>query len=124
MPNKGTFTIGVAKPRREKLGLIEGDIVAVRLESDTSKYGAPMPRELAEVLRQDPEGDRWFHALTAGKQRNMIYMIGYVKNSDRRIYLSFVLVEHLKQNGGKIIDAKLYSEIKERGADLKGVIAW
>ena len=83
--NKGEFTIGVSKPIREKLGLNEGDTVSIRLDPDTSKYGVPMPEDFAEVLRQDPDGDRLFHALTAGMQRILIYMIGQgVKNLDRR----------------------------------------
>ena len=52
MPNKGRFSVGVNKLIREKLGLVEGDIVGVRLEPDASKYGAEMPEEFAEVLHQ------------------------------------------------------------------------
>ena len=112
MPNKGRFTIGVAKPIREKLRLNEGDTVSVRIEPDKSKYGAPMPEDLEEVLRQDPEGDRLFHALTAGMRRSLLYYIGNVKNIDRRIQLGLILLEHLKETGGKVVPEKLQEDIK------------
>ncbi len=112
LPNKDEFCIGLNKAIREKLGLEDGTVVRVKLEHDNSKYGAPMPAELKEVLRQDREGDRLFHKLTAGKQRSLIYMIGSVKNIDRRIHLGLIVLEHLKENDGKIIDAKLYEELK------------
>lgn len=112
MPNKGEFTIGVSKPVREKLRLEEGYSVMVRLEKDTSKYGAPMPEEFEEVLRQDADGERLFHALTAGMQRSLIFMIGSVKNIDRRIHLALIVLEHLKDNGGKVDAEKLQEDIK------------
>jgi hypothetical protein len=112
MPNKGEFTIGVSKPIREKLGLNDGDTVSIRLEPDTSKYGVPMPEDFVEVLRQDPDGDRLFHALTAGMQRSLIYMIGSVKNLDRRIHLGLIVLEHIKENGGKVVAEHLHQDIK------------
>ena len=112
MPNKGVFSIGVSKVIREKLGLAEGDLVKVRLEQDTSTYGAPMPEEFQEVLNQDDEGDRLFHALTAGKQRSLIYLIGGVKNIDKRIHLALTVLEHLKKNDGNVVGDKLHEEMK------------
>ncbi|CAN5632521.1 hypothetical protein BH18ACI3_BH18ACI3_21130 [soil metagenome] len=112
LPNKDEFCIGVNKAVREKLGLEDGSVVKVKLQPDMSKYGAPMPVELKEVLKQDREGDRLFHELTAGKQRSLIYMIGTVKNIDKRIHLSLIVLEHIKNNGGKVIDSLLLEEVK------------
>lgn len=111
-PYKGAFTIGVNKPMRDKLGLDEGDKVSILIEKDTSKYGAPMPKDFAEVLRQDADGNRLFHSLTGGMQRSLIYMIGSVKDIDRRIHLGLVVIEHLKENNGKVIGDKLQEDIK------------
>lgn len=75
-PNgKGDYCIGVNMAIRKKLSLEAGDIVTIELRRDTSKYGAPMPEEFAEVLKQDPEGDKLFHALTSGMQRSLIYLV-------------------------------------------------
>lgn len=112
MPNKGKFTIGVSKPIREKLRLGEGDTVHLKIEKDTSKYGAPMPEDFEEVLRQDEEGSRLFHALTAGMQRSLLYYIGNVKDIDRRIHLALIVLEHLTENGGKIVPEQLQHDIK------------
>src|SRR5687768_5649246 len=56
LANKEEFCIGVNKAVREKLGLEDGSVVNVKLEPDTTKYGAPMPAELKEVLKQDRDG--------------------------------------------------------------------
>ena len=71
-----------------------------------------MPKELKEVLRQDRDGNKLFHSLTAGKQRTILYYIGKQKDIDRRIHMSLVVVEHLKNNDGKIIYPKLNAELK------------
>lgn len=106
------FYIIVNKKKRESLGIVAGDTVQIRLVKDESKYGLPMPEEFAEVLRQDPEGDRLFHGLTAGKQRSILYQLSKPKDIDVRIHQALLIVEHLKENEGKIIDKKLYEELK------------
>jgi bifunctional DNA-binding transcriptional regulator/antitoxin component of YhaV-PrlF toxin-antitoxin module len=106
------FCIVVNKKIRDKLGIVDGDKVTVELVKDESKYGLPMPKELKEVLRQDKEGDKLFHALTPGKQRTMLYYIAKSKDVDRRIHFALVLVEHLKKNDGKIVFPKLSEELK------------
>ena len=105
------FYIIVNKQKRDGLGIIAGDTVSVELVKDESKYGLPMPEELREVLNQDPDGDRLFHQLTAGKQRSLLYFIGKPKDIDIRIHYSLIVVEHLKEHG-KIIDKVLHNELK------------
>lgn len=106
------FYIIVNKKKRETLGLAAGDMVDVELVRDESKYGLPMPEEFAEVLKQDPEGDHLFHALTAGKQRSILYQLSKPKDVDVRIHQALLIVEHLKTNDGKIIGDMLYQELK------------
>ena len=98
--------------QKKRLGLVAGDIVKVRLVKDESKYGLPMPEELREVLDQDPDGDRLFHGLTAGKQRSILYLLSRPKNIDVRIHQALLIVEHLRKNDGKIIGKLLYEELK------------
>lgn len=112
MPWGDIFYIMVNKLRRTELGLNVGDSVEVVLEKDESKYGMPMPEELEEVLKQDSEGSKLFHSLTAGKQRSMMYYIAKIKDIDNRIHTSLVLMEHLKNNDGKVVYEILKEDLK------------
>ncbi|MBK7392033.1 MAG: DUF1905 domain-containing protein [Chloracidobacterium sp.] len=106
------FYIIVNKKRRDAIRVDVGDTVDVVLTEDDSIYGLPMPDEFREVLNQDPEGDKLFHSLTAGKQRSILYLLGNIKNIDDRIHQALIIVDHMKENDGKIIDKKLYEELK------------
>lgn len=99
--NAGYF-IHCHKERRKALGLEPGTEVTVRLEPDTSKYGMPMPEEFAELLNQDPAADRYFHDLTPGRQRTLLYMIAKPKRSDTRLRKAVAIAEYLKSSGGQI----------------------
>jgi len=106
------YCISLNKKIRNKLGLAVGDVVGVELTRDESKYGLPMPEELQEVLNQDDVGNKLFHALTNGKQRTILYYVAKYKDVDRRIGSALIILEHLKNNGGKIDYRKLYQELK------------
>jgi len=112
MPSGGSFFIMVNKKVRTALGIGVGDMVKLLLEQDTSKYGLPMPEEFEEVLAQDPEGDKLFHGLTPGKQRSLIFAVSSGKDVDRRIHRALIILEHLKENEGKIDNKKLYHELQ------------
>jgi len=106
------FYIIVNKKKRDAIGIVAGDMVNVLLEKDESKYGLPMPEEFQEVLNQDPGGDRLFHALSEGKQRSILYLLSRSKDIDVRIHHALRVIDHLKENDGKIDDKKLYNELK------------
>lgn len=106
------FYIIVNKKKRDAIGIVAGDTVNVLLEKDESKYGLPMPEEFQEVLNQDPDGDKLFHALSEGKQRSILYLLSRPKDIDVRIHQALLIVDHLKENDGKIIDKILYEELK------------
>lgn len=106
------FYIIVNKKKRDEVGVVAGDMVDVVLVKDESKYGLPMPEEFEEVLKQDTEGDRLFHALSKGKQRSILYMLSRSKDIDLRIHHALIVVEHLKENDGNVIGDKLYEEMK------------
>lgn len=113
MPSgKGPYYISLNKETRTKLGISPGDEVDVHLTRDESQYGWPMPDELQEVLNQDSDGDRLFQQLSGGKQRTLLYFVSKAKDIDRRIEAALVIVEHLKNNDGKIDYKKLYHELK------------
>ena len=112
LPSDGDFVIVVNKVKRDKLKIGEGDPITVELAKDDSKYGLPMPAEFKEVLNQDPGGNKVFHSLTPGKQRSILYLIGKVKDIDKRIHTALVVIEHLKKNEGKILGDQLQIELK------------
>lgn len=109
----GNFFININKKIREKLNLQEGSSVEFSLRKDETEYGLPMPEELAEVLKQDVEGNQYFQALTPGKKRNLLYIAGQPKTSEVRLKRSLVLIEHLKTNKGKIIFKQLALDLKD-----------
>lgn len=86
-------------PLRKRLGVREGDEVAVTLERDASKYGLPMPPELAELLAQDPVADGLFHGLTPGRQRRILHVAGSPKTEATRLRKAVGCVEYLRQVG-------------------------
>ena len=108
----GSFLITVNKKIRDQLNLKPGSQVRVSLHKDESEYGLPMPEELAAVLEQDPEGSQFFHALTPGKLRTLLYIVGQVKSSDKRIARALAIVEHLKGNAGKLDYKQLHLHLK------------
>ena len=108
----GSFVITVNKKLRDKLHLKPGSEVEVSLQKDDSAYGLPMPEEMREVLRQDSRANKLFHALTPGKQRTLLYIVGNVKDPDRRIMRSIAIAEHLKANDGMIRYKQLSEAMK------------
>ncbi len=110
--SEGTFFINVNKKLRDKLGLGIGSPVQVELRKDDSQYGLPMPEELEELLRQDEPGNAVFQALTPGKKRTLLHFIGAIKNPDLRLHRAILVVEHLKENKGKIDYKYLYANLK------------
>jgi uncharacterized protein YdeI (YjbR/CyaY-like superfamily) len=110
----GVFFININKKIRDQLKLKEGSSVIVVLKKDNSTYGLPFPEELKEVLNQDKEGNKLFHQLTPGKQRNIIYGVSQLKNTDGRIQRALIMIDHLKRNEGKIDFKKLFQELKAK----------
>lgn len=124
-PNKGDYLITLNKKLRDKFGLEVGDTVTIELEKDGSKYGMPMPDEFAEVLRQDPEGERLFKELSPGNQRLMLKLIVFVKDVDKRIARALTGIELLKRSDGKFDYHAQHLAMKivtsgKIGLDLKG----
>ena len=109
------YFININKKIRDQLGLKEGSKVTVQLAPDESEFGLPFPEELKAVLEDDKEGQKLFDQLTPGKQRNLIYAAGQVKNPELRIQRSIIMIDHLKHNGGKIDFKKLNAELRGKG---------
>jgi len=108
----GGHFILMNKKVRDALRLKEGSPVQAEVSADTSDYGIEPSEEMRACLADDPEGDRYFHALTPGKQRSLIYFVGQVKDPDKRIVRALTILEHLKGNDGKL-------DFRQLNADLK-----
>lgn len=106
------YYILINQSLKKKLYLELGEELHIELEPDTSKYGMPLPIEMEELLRQDPEGDLYFHQLTLGKQRSLLYMIGKPKSSEIRLRKAILVIEYLKTSGGKLIQGDLMQFMK------------
>lgn len=113
MPLDGQHYILVNKALREKLGLSLGSKVKLELEKDLSEYGMEMPEPLQVLLDQDEEGAQFFHALTPGKQRSLIYIVSKVKNTDSQLNKALAILQHLKDTKGKPNGPQLMQTIKE-----------
>lgn len=109
---KDLFLVTVNKRLRDDLNLEFGNEVNVNLRKDETEYGLPMPEELQELFRQDRAGDKLFHALSRGKQRTLLYIIGSAKDSGKRIFRAIAIVNHLKANKGTINYRQLGESLK------------
>ena len=107
------YIILINKARAKKLKLEVGQDVHIKLTPDESKYGMPIPPEFQEVLDEDPEGKEMLEALTPGKIRSLIYLVSKVKNPDKRIEKSVIILEHLRINNGKLDNKMLNQAFKE-----------
>jgi hypothetical protein len=95
---EGKGYITLSKARMKSLDVHLGDTLSFTLTKDTSEYGHEYPRELEEVLLQDPEAKQRFEQLSPGKQRTLIYYILQVKSSDKRIERSLLFMNNLKRS--------------------------
>lgn len=113
MPSSEYWYILINQKIKKQLQLEIGDSVVLDLEKDSSPYGMEMPAELEASLLQDELASKYFHELTSGKQRNLIYLVSKVKNTNSRINKALAIIDHLVEREGQL-DFKLLNEkIKE-----------
>lgn len=109
---RGLWVITVNQSLRRVLGLQFEDDVRVTLRPDASTYGHAMPPELAEALRQDGDGRRFFKALTLGRQRTLLYIVNSVKDPAKRAHRAAVILRHLRENRGLLRYRQLADQLK------------
>ena len=93
---EGRGYITVSKKKLNQFSIALGDVIKVILEPDNSEFGMEVPEELIEIFAQDPEAEKQFMSISPGKQRNIIYYVSGVKNSDLRIERALKLINNLK----------------------------
>jgi len=113
---KGDFFIIVNKDRVKALRQndINLDKLTVTLLPDESDYGMPMPVELGELLAMDNEADKYFHALTPGKMRALMYLVAKPKREETRLKKAVGIVEYLTEVRGKLDFRALNDWMRER----------
>ena len=89
------ITLGKSTLKQAKINPEEE--LSLYLELDETEFGYEMPEEFAEVIRQDPEGDKAFRNLKPGMQRSFLHYIVSAKTVDTRIKRSLKLIDNLKQ---------------------------
>jgi hypothetical protein len=99
---KGNYFINLNKEIRDKLSLQLNDNVKISLIIDESKYGMPISPVFEELLNQDPEGSAFFHALTPGKIRSILYVIAKPKSEQKQLEKGVIVLEYLKEVEGKL----------------------
>jgi len=103
------YFIKVNKTIRQQSNLEIGSKCSIHITEDNSKYGIPMPNEMSELLSQDPSGDAYFHSLTPGKQRSLLFLVNKVKSTSIRLKKSIIILDHLKEMNGKL-DYKILNQ--------------
>ncbi len=93
---KGLRYLMFSKANKKLLGVNEGDSVHIHMQEDNSKYQAPMTEELESVLLSDYEAYQVFESLLPGKQRNLIFLIYGLKDSQKRVDVALNAMENLK----------------------------
>lgn len=114
----GTHYILMNKELVKRFGWNLNDEFDVAIQVDESKYGMFCPEEMEALLEQDDDGSAYFHALTPGKQRGLLHIIGKPKSSQKRLEKAVVILEYLKNSSG-VLDYKLLNQAFK---DYRGMI--
>jgi hypothetical protein len=115
MPAGGdTYFIIINQKYRTQLKINIGDLLHVNMVIDESPYGMPLPPEIAELLSQEPQFDLYFHQLTPGKIRALLYIVDKLSSKEKRIEKSMVISNHLIEFKGAL-NFKLLNEAFKRG---------
>ncbi len=112
MPYSEGYFLLLNKDLVKRLNISIGEEINLKLEKDTSEFGLPMPESFRALLDQDEEGNRYFEALTPGRKRSLIYIVGKVKNIDSQLNKGLAILHHLKLEAGKLDFKKLNQLIK------------
>ncbi len=108
------YFIMINKPLVKKLKMTLGHEFTLKLVPDESEFGMPLCEELEVLLNEDPDFEKYFKALTPGKQRNIIYYVSKPKSSDLRIRTAIVFANHLIANQGKLDFKMVNAAMKDK----------
>lgn len=107
------YYIYLSKAVQKETKIRIGEEVEISMEPDLSEYGMPLPEELEEGFFQMPLAKDWFHQLTPGKQRNLIYMVAKPKRAETRAKKAYQILSYLESVNGKLDFKELMAYFKE-----------
>lgn len=88
--------IMLSKGKQEQFGIWDKEAFTMTLLEDDSEYGLPMPPEWEELLAVDEEAWEIFNALTPGRKRSILHLVGSPKREETRIQRALRIAENLK----------------------------
>jgi len=109
----GRFYIYLNKELQKKAKMRIGDEVVITMIPDESEYGMPLPAELEECFYQMPLGKEFFHQLSPGKQRSLIYMVAKPKRAETKAKKAYQIMSYLESVNGKLDYKELNQYFKE-----------
>jgi hypothetical protein len=92
---EGSACVTVQNKRLKELKKAIGDDVEVQFFKDESTYGVEVAEEIAEYWAQDSESFRRFSLLTPSMQRYILNYVTSVKNPDKRMERTILLMRNL-----------------------------
>lgn len=95
---EGSGCISIQSSRLKKIGKFIGDDVLVELWKDESQYGVEVAEELQVYWDQEPESFRRFSQLTPGMQRYILNYVNGVKNPQKRLERTVLLMRNLENS--------------------------
>lgn len=95
---EGTLRLRFGRDWLRDAGLAEGMEVAVSFMQDPNPDHVDMPIELETALASDPEVERVWEGLTAGRRRSLAYALERVKRPETRARKALELVAQLRKD--------------------------
>jgi Bacteriocin-protection, YdeI or OmpD-Associated/Domain of unknown function (DUF1905) len=95
---EGSGCVTIQSKRLKELKKAIGDDVEVQFFKDESTYGVEVAEEIAEYWSQDEEAFRRFSQLKPSMQRYILNYVTSVKNPDKRMERTLMLMRNLLQS--------------------------
>jgi len=96
------YFVYVSKDLMKELKIKLNQVIEISIRPDLSEYGMEMPEEMMEALLAYPQADEYFHQLTPGKQRTLIYQVANLKRVESRVKKAVQILEYLEAYNGKL----------------------
>ena len=90
-----TYFVSAGAAMRRRCRLAIGTEAQLAVARDESRYGIPLPRPLASVLRHDPSARNAFEALSPGARRTLITRVRKTATTEGRARCALDIADEL-----------------------------